>query len=93
MAYVEQKIPGFVPYGSSVGLVDVGLPHSAGDIDGYMKASDWEAFLKKNPGIEFEDLGDLKRIVFNEQMDDNGIVDVNLVYSDKDGYVSGERGV
>lgn len=48
--YLKQLFPGFKVFGSSAGVTGAGLPHATHDIDGYMTAEDWAAWLAANKG-------------------------------------------
>ena len=49
--FVSQKIPGFKPFGSAVGVSEKGIHHITGDIDGFITKEDLVKYSKDNPVI------------------------------------------
>lgn len=89
---VKDRMPGFKPFGSASGVVEAGFPHGTHDIDGYMLAKDFEAWRKYNPNIKVSQKSpDTYAVELFPEAGEQGIIDVNILQADKNGYVIGDR--
>ena len=88
---VLQDIPGFVPYGSSVGVSKARFPHATDDIDGYISEEMFNQWLTSHPNIEGywknPDTYTAKLYPFGKQ----GEIDMNIIKADQDGFMTGKR--
>ena len=88
---VLQDIPGFVPYGSSVGVSKARFPHATDDIDGYISEEMFNQWLSSHPDIEGywknPDTYTAKLYPFGKQ----GEIDMNVIKAGQDGFITGKR--
>ena len=97
--YIHSKIPGFKPFGSSVGVADAGLPHVTHDIDGFITKSQFEDFKKANPNASIGDrtgqgdtyVWNTKNLNINDANAEPYNVDLNIIDIDKNGHSKGSR--
>lgn len=92
--YLEKTFDNkFKPFGSAQGVVGAGFPHATHDIDGYMTEEAFEAWRKKNSNIPINQISsDTYKInLFNDKIGDEGLIDVNVIRSNKRGSITGER--
>ena len=83
--YVQEEIPGFKPFGSSVGVSEDAMSHITHDIDGYMTQEEFEVFSKGHsvsPKVKNETY---VYKVKNGQFGEQGDIDINIVNVEKDG--------
>ena len=86
LQYVQEKLPGFKPFGSSVGMANIGLPHDVHDIDGFMTLKDFQKLSGKSSPIRYSDNGTpitYKYSLDNGRYGDMGDVDINIVDNNK----------
>ena len=92
--YIEERLPGFVPFGSSVGVAEARFPHATGDIDGYMLESALQQWIKENPTIQGTWINpDTYTIHMFPEFGKAGDIDVNIIQADKKGMATGKRAV
>lgn len=92
IAAVEEALPGFVPFGSAKGVASAGLPHATHDIDGYMSIADFNAWKAQHPELEGVFTSpDTYKIRLFPQAGEAGDIDINILRSDDNGFVIGDR--
>lgn len=92
IAAVEEALPGFVPFGSAKGVASAGLPHATHDIDGYMSIADFNAWKAQHPELEGTFTSpDTYKIRLFPQAGEAGDIDINILRSDDNGFVIGDR--
>lgn len=92
--YVKQELPGFKPFGSSVGVTEAKFPHATHDIDGYMLESDWEKWYQANKhkySIETKSGGSTYTINMFPELGEEGLIDVNIIRGNERGSITGSR--
>lgn len=77
MKWAQQQLPGYVPSGSSLGVVEGGLTHVPHDLDGYMTAS---AFNKVRNKFYFTQGNHPDTFIWrngNEELGEINVIDIN----------------
>lgn len=88
MEYVAQQFPNSKPYGSSVTVSKVGLPHATDDIDIIMTSADYEKIRDRFPVSHHIRYGSAH--IINPNYGDAGKIDVNVILQGPDGKAEGE---
>lgn len=89
--YVKKEIPGFKPFGSSVGEAEGAIVHNTHDIDGYI-TRDMLAQLQKKNLVSTTTPGETYLYkVQNGKFGEAGNVDLNILSIDKDGKIGNSR--
>ena len=92
IAAVEEALPGFVPFGSAKGVASAGFPHATHDIDGYMSIADFNAWKAQHPELQGKFTSpDTYKIRLFPQAGEAGDIDINILRSDDNGFVIGDR--
>ena len=89
---LQEKIPGFIPFGSSQGVSKMKLPYTPHDIDGYITKRDLDVFLKNNPDVKIINKNGNETITVDLfGKGEPGYVDLNIIDVDKVGHIGNER--
>jgi hypothetical protein len=87
-----------VPFGSSVGALKAGLPTISNDYDFFITDKNFELFKKAHPSDNFEIKvqGDENPLTYLYKLENGkygkpGDIDLNIIYTGKDGKATGQR--
>lgn len=89
--YLENEIPGFKPFGSSVGVSENALTHNTHDIDGYITRKVLDELKKKGLVIETAPGETYLYKVQGGKFGEAGNVDLNILNIGEDGRIGNSR--
>lgn len=89
--YLENEIPGFKPFGSSVGVSENALTHNTHDIDGYITRKILDELKKKGLVIETAPGETYLYKVQGGKFGEAGNVDLNILNIGEDGRIGNSR--
>lgn len=94
--YVQQELPGFQGFGSSIGVMDGSLSHITHDIDGFMTREAFDAARKVHPDIQFYNGNEtaayfIKPETYGRSMDGANKIDINVIDVDQSTGLGNQR--